>query len=155
MLLIIWGFFTFIFFFFALGAGKYWLQCKKSAELFPSKVHHPARTNATLLIDSVLPCPQDRHDSTLCVYNRKSKNTFSGDIHQSNLPSVLLEIPPVPLWLWILSLRLTINKWICTQTHTQLHTHVSCSEDKDQNRVTDPYGWTHIEGIECLHHHTN
>lgn len=73
---------------------------QNSAELFPSNVYYLDRTNATLLIDSVLPCPQDRHDSTLCIYNRKSKNMFSGDIHQSNLPSVLLGIPPpVPLWL--------------------------------------------------------
>lgn len=72
---------------------------QKSAELFSSKVYHPDRTNATLLIDSVLPCPQDRHGSMLCVYNRKSKNIFSGDIHQSNLPSVFLKIPHAPLWL--------------------------------------------------------
>lgn len=79
---------------------------------------------------------------------------FSGDIHQSNLPSVLLEIPPVPLWLWILSLRQTINKWICTQTHAQLHTHTHTFpvvKIKTRNRVqTDPYGWTNIEGIKCL-----
>lgn len=79
---------------------KYYIDYNaKSAELFPDKVHHPGSTSSTSLIDSVLPCPQDRHDSTLCVYNRKSKNMFSGDIHQSNLPSVLLEIPPVLLWL--------------------------------------------------------